>query len=177
MKVRNLIVFSLALLLIIFPMNILADDGISSEDRNNNYQEVYGESNVYETQSRDVVLLAVVGSSYTVSLPKDGNMSDVDTTYEITVSEDGNGDLIVKVYKDGKELTSEGEGDETILLDISNEKADFYQADLEDEYVPNGSGSTTVTIKHDELTDGIWSGKMPISISLSNIDNTIEGGN
>ena len=162
---KKIIMLAVALCLC-FPCSIHAEDS-PVDSLEGNTSEVENPDDIYSPQSQEIALVAVVGSSYSVFLPKNGDEITSDATYEIAVLDAGEGELDIKIYKDGKEIQTENEGSEKVNLVIKNEKSDFTHADLEDEYVTDGNGSTTVTISHEALSGGVWSGKLPITISLS----------
>lgn len=152
------------ILSIFIPTSIIADD------QEENWQETDSASGVYETYQKDVILVAAKGVSYKVTLPKSGQGGEEDVDYEIAVTQSTGGELEVNIYKNGQKVETEND-DESVSIDISNERANFYHNDLENDYVPDGNGSSTVTIEHDDLDDGIWVGRMPIKISLSERKN------
>jgi len=113
--------------------------------------DIYGESYT-------IPLTYQVSPTYTVTIPKAVDVSRMQTSFSFSVSGDIYYDNYLEVVFIDKATITNGKN--TYSINVSQNKSDFDYDDL----VNNASG--VVTLSHDELTSGTYSGELKISITL-----------
>lgn len=123
--------------------------------------------------SGSIELVAEHASEYYVKLPKKLDISDTSTTFNIFAKGDVDGSKMI-VFEEGK-----NDGKDNYLKDDAQLKADkkltvtsaggIKASDLNANEYDETKG-TTMTIVHDAIEAGKWSGTLPIIIRLADAD-------
>lgn len=141
--------------------------------------QIFAEENPIETVETlanategEIILTASKASEYFIKLPKTLDISNNSTTFNIYARGDIDGSMEI-VFEEKK-----NNGNDNKLVDDAGLKDDKVLtvtcsgAISADDLNPNnyeGAEGTTMTVSHDAIEAGSWSGTLPISIRLSSV--------
>ena len=111
------------------------------------------------TGNCSISLNAQVNPYYSIKIPKTINVQNNETTFEYYICGDIYADQTLKVKFDSE--TNLLNGNKSITAYISQSKNTFNQSELTNEYE-----TYSITITHDKLSSGNWSGQLNVVISL-----------
>lgn len=111
------------------------------------------------TGNCSISLNAQVNPYYSIKIPKTIDVQNNETTFEYYICGDIYADQTLKVKFDDETILNNGVN--STITYVTQEKTNYSQSELTNEYE-----TYSITITHDKLSSGNWSGQLNVVISL-----------
>ena len=132
---------------------------------------IYAEDQVISNEGQAIVeLTASIESTYTISLPKQVDVTDEETTFNIKVKGDITADETINIDIPDSATLSEDGSERSISLTINdNGGISYVYTDMNKDDYEGINAKRDITITHDPITAGTWKTDITINISLDKI--------